>query len=215
LLIDQLTQESGRHIAALRLSLRAQQGLGNWQEVLHLVRQLEKHKAMTAEQSAPLRMRAHRENIKALEDDGFALERYLDRIPSKDRRDPRVILEAIQALIRARHCETAARLIEDVLDETWDSGLIAAYGRCDGGDVMGRIARAEVWLESHPRDMQLLLTLGRLCRQLQLWGKAQSYFEASLAIEPSRRTHLELAGLLDHLEKPDEANRHFRSAAVL
>jgi HemY protein len=33
----------GRHIAALRLSLRAEQGVGNWREVVRLVRQLEKH----------------------------------------------------------------------------------------------------------------------------------------------------------------------------
>jgi uncharacterized protein HemY len=32
----------GKHIAAMRLSVRAEQGLGNWREVARLVRQLEK-----------------------------------------------------------------------------------------------------------------------------------------------------------------------------
>jgi HemY protein len=45
--------------------------------------------------------------------------------------------------------------------------------------------------------------------------KAQSYLEASVAIEASRTAHLELARLLDHLERGEEANRHYRAAAAL
>jgi len=58
----------GRHIAALRLSLRAEQGLGNWREVARLVRQLEKHQALTADQAAPIRNRAVREALRSLRD---------------------------------------------------------------------------------------------------------------------------------------------------
>jgi HemY protein len=51
-----------------------------------------------------------------------------------------------------------------------------------------------------------------LCAHQQLWGKAQSYLEASLAVAPGRSAHLELAQLLDQLGRPDEANRHYRAA---
>jgi len=40
-----------------------------------------------------------------------------------------------------------------------------------------------------------LLTLGRLCAPLELWGKAQSYLDASIAIEPTYTAHLVLAQL--------------------
>ena len=70
-------------------------------------------------------------------------------------------------------------------------------------------------LQRLPRDGALLLTLGRLCRQQQLWGKARSYLEASLAITPSRAAHIELAQLLDQLEESALATRHYRAAAVL
>ena len=81
--------------------------------------------------------------------------------------------------------------------------------------MLGRIAQAEKWLEHHPRDGALLLTLGRLCRQQQLWGKARSYLEAALAVAPSRAAHVELAQLLDQLEESALAIRHYREAAVL
>jgi HemY protein len=61
---NQFAAREGRHIAALRLSLRAEQGLGNWREVARLVRQLEKHQALTAEQAVPIRARALREALR-------------------------------------------------------------------------------------------------------------------------------------------------------
>lgn len=213
--LDRLAAKEGRHIAALRLSLRAYQGLGDWSEVLRLTRQLEKHRAMTAEQAAPIRLRAHRENIQALREDAAQLKRYWRDMPADDRREARLALDAARALAAAGDCAEAAWVIEDHLDEQWDSSLIAAYAGCPGGDTVARIAHGEKWLLSHPRDAQLLFALGRLCRERQLWGKAQSYLEASLAIDPTRACHLELAQLLDQLEKTAEADRHFRKAATL
>jgi HemY protein len=214
--VDQLLAEGGRHIAALRLSLRVRQAQRDWTEVLKLTRQLEKHKALTPEQAAPLRMRAHRENIAALEGDAEQLARYWQAMPEADKQDVRLALAAAQALGAADNCGQAAVIVEDFLDHQWDSTLAAAYGQCQGGDVVARIAHAEKWLNSHPRDARLLLTLGRLCRQKQLWGKAQSYLEASLAVEPSAEAHLELAGLLENeLEKSAAAERHYRQAALL
>ena len=70
-----------------------------------------------------------------------------------------------------------------------------------------------------------MLTLGRLCGQQQLWGKAQSYLEAALAIQPTRIVHIELARLFDQLDQLDQfddsaeksalAIRHYRAAAAL
>lgn len=214
--VDQLLAESGRHIAALRLSLRVRQAQRDWIEVLKLTRQLEKHKALTPEQAAPLRMRAHRENLAALEGDAEQLARYWRDMPDGDKQDVRLALTAAQALAAADNCGRAAEIVEDFLDHQWDTTLAAAYGQCQGGDVVARIAHAEKWLNSHPRDASLLLTLGRLCRQKQLWGKAQSYLEASLAIEPSAEAHLELASLLENeLEKSAAAERHYKQAALL
>jgi HemY protein len=213
--LNRLAAGEGRHIAALRLSLRTHQGLGDWRQVLHLVRQLEKHQALTPDQAAPIRLRAHRENIAALREDAAQINRYWRDMPSADRGEPRLVLETAKALGAAGDCVNASRLIEDFLDEQWDSSLIGAYADCAGGDTVARIAHAEKWLLSHPRDAQLLFALGRLCRQRQLWGKAQSYLEASLGIEPSRACHVELAQLLDHLDKAAEADQYYRKAAVL
>ncbi|HXE38657.1 MAG TPA: heme biosynthesis protein HemY, partial [Azonexus sp.] len=56
---------------------------------------------------------------------------------------------------------------------------------------------------------------GRMCLRHRLWGKAQSYLEASLAVEPTQEAHLELARLCDQLERPEQANKHYRASALL
>lgn len=214
--VDQLLAESGRHIAVLRLSLRVCQAQGDWAEVLKLVRQLEKHKALTPEQAAPVRMRAHRENLTALSADTGKLAIYWRNMPEADKQDVQLALLAACALAAVNDCGPSSEIVEDFLDRHWDSTLVAAYGQCQGGDVLARIAHAEKWLNNHPRDASLLLTLGRLCRQKQLWGKAQSYLEASLALAPSAEAHLELASLFEReLGKSETAAHHYKQAALL
>jgi HemY protein len=215
LALQELATREGRHIAALRLLLRAEQGLKNWREVARLARQLEKHKALSPEQAAPIRNRAVREALRDLREDTSGLLRYWRELDDTERTQPALALEAARALMAAGNSVEAQRIIEDALEEGWDSTVILAYAECSGGDVLGRIAHAEKWLASHPRDGALLLTLGRLCRQQQLWGKARSFLEASLAIAPGRTVHIELAQLLEQLEESTLATRHFRAAALL
>ncbi len=47
------------------------------------------------------------------------------------------------------------------------------------------------------------------------WGKAQSYIEASLALEPTHDGHMTLAALMEQLGKHQEAVQHFRRSAEL
>ena len=56
--LKRLQQNSGRHIAALRLELRAQQGCGHWDEVLRITQLLEAHHALPAEDAATIRRQA-------------------------------------------------------------------------------------------------------------------------------------------------------------
>lgn len=203
-----------RQISAQRLALRLAQGRNDWPEMLRIVRLLEKHGALTADQAQPLRLRAQRGMIESLQDEPAQLVRHWQTIIAADRLDSQLAQRAARALAAAGACSECAQLIEDVLEERWEPGLLDDYAGCPGGDVLGRIAHCEKWLLAHPNDPALLLALGRLCARQQLWGKAQSYLEASLAIDGQRtRAHLELAQLLDHLGRPDDANRHYRAAA--
>ncbi len=204
-----------RHIAALRLALRTAQAKGNWSEAVRVVRQLVKVKALTAAQADPVKRRAHQEGLRQRAGDSLALMAYWNEVPRDEQRDARLVGELARALIAAGDSAAAQKAIESQLAVGWDSALADIYGRCEGGDVRGRLAKAEEWLKREPRDPLLLLTLGRLCVQSQLWGKAESYLDASLAIAPGWEAHVELAHLAERIGRTDDANVHYRAAAEL
>lgn len=211
--LSRLQQLAGRHIAALRLELRAQQGAGHWHEVLRIARQLEKRDALAFEAFREVTLKAHCANVALQAGDLGLLLAYLREVPAREM-GPRLAREAAELLIAQGSHEAARRLVEDQLAREWDSDLVICFGHTEG-DVGGRIAKAEGWLAAHPRDAALLVVLGRLCILQQLWGKAQSYLDAALSIEDSCDTRLVLAGLAERLGRQDEANRHYRAAAQL
>ncbi len=218
LALGKLQGKQGRHIAALRLELRARQGNGDWDGVLKLTRQLAKRDALPVEVVGEIRTQAHLGNIARRKSDLGQLAAYLRTLPAEER-GRRVARAAAEALLTLEAEGEAQKLIESVLDaaapDDWQPELVAIYGRLAGAEQMARIAKAEGWLRRHPEDARLLKALGRMCLRQKLWGKAQSYLEASLAVQPSQQAHLELARLFDQLERTDEANNHYRASAVL
>lgn len=210
--LKRLQETAGRHLGALRLELKAQVGCGNWDEVLRIARLLEKREAMPVEEAREIKRRAHLENLRRRRADADALLGYLKGIPTAES-TPRQAALAARELLRLEASDDAVKLLEGALDREWDSELVAIYGECAGSEPTAQIAAADRWLKQHPDDADLLIALGRLCLRQRLWGKAQTYLEASLSVHETRDAHLELARLFDQIGRTDEANRHYRESA--
>ena len=210
--LEQLDTLPKKHTAALRLELRARQQLGQWDKVPALVDQLEKRHLFDDGRADAEREYAWRKRIEAAADDGDALRALWKQMPDRYRRRTAVAAVAAKAFCQQGMTGEAQSIIEHSLEQEWDSDLLDLYGGCRDTDALRQIERAEKWLPAHRDDSVLLLALGRLCAHQQLWGKAQSYFEASLSVEPSYSAHLALAELHDRLERVDEARRHYRES---
>jgi HemY protein len=204
-----------KHTAALRLELRARQRIGQWEQVPALIDQLEKRDVFSVEQADAERRHAWRQLIQRKFSDVSGLAATWKRVPERYRRDT-VVAGAAAAAFHGlgQHAEATA-IIERSLDQEWDSGLVNLYGECGGADSLRQIEHAERWLKVHRTDAALLLALGRLCARQQLWGKAQSYLEASVALEPTYAAHLKLAQLHERLEHTDAARAHHRASLEL
>ncbi|HEY8681930.1 MAG TPA: heme biosynthesis protein HemY, partial [Rhodanobacter sp.] len=70
----------------------------------------------------------------------------------------------------------------------------------------------ESWLDAHPNDAHLLLTLGRMCVRLKLWGKAQQHLQRSLALAPSAGVWEALGDAFVGQGNPEQAQRCYRNA---
>lgn len=204
-----------KHTAVLRLELKAQQMAKNWDQVLKLTEQLEKLRVFDVGQAEQVRRHALSENLRRKAMDSQALEEAWQKIPAQEKRDSRIAAVAAQSFITLGNCTQARQIVEASLKENWDSELVALYAECPGDESVRQIERAEAWLLAHPDDAALLLALGKLCARQELWGKAQSYLEASISVEPSCSAHLALAQLQEQLENADAARKHYRQSLEL
>jgi HemY protein len=203
------------HLATLQLLLRCEQGLGNWEDTIRLARLLEKRQGMPREAAEGIIASARLAQLSRELNDSRALAETWRRIPAAEQLHPRVAATAARAFKRLGDARAARGILAEALDANWESELVELYGDCQGPDALACVERAEGWLAGHPDDSKLLLTLGRLCIQCELWGKAQSYLEASLVAEPTRAAHLALARLFDSIGRTEDANRHIRAGVAL
>lgn len=75
--------------------------------------------------------------------------------------------------------------IESALRREWSETLVRTYGELGPAESSTRLRQAEGWLGTQPNSAALLLTLGRLCNESELWGKASEYLARGLAIDAS------------------------------
>ncbi len=97
----------------------------------------------------------------------------------------------------------------------YNSHLARLYGLLRGKDPARQLQTAEGWLKEHPDDPSLLLTLGRLCLQNSLWGKARDYLESSLRVQRNPEACAELARLLAQLGDTERSNQLFQEGLGL
>jgi HemY protein len=213
--LKDLSARDSRNLRLLRLKLQAEEATRNWDEVLATVSALAKLGGLGPAEAATARRAAHLGNLNRHAQDAEALAAYWKQLPQEMRVDPAVAATAARYHLALGRAAEAQAIIEASLEREWNATLVALYGEAAGEDTLPQIQRAEKWLRDHARDPALLLALGKLCMKRELWGKAQSYIEASLALEPTHDGHMTLAALMERIGKPQEAVRHFRRSAEL
>ena len=121
------------------------------------------------------------------------------------RRRPPVVVAYARALAKHGDAAGASKSLEELLDGEWHDPAVQLYGEIDGGDGLARLRRAEDWLRARREDPVLLVAAARLCVGAELYGKARSYLETSLALRPRAETAQLLAHLLERLGDRERA----------
>ncbi len=204
-----------KHIGALQLELKAQQQARNWDGVLAVVTQLEKRSAINLEVAIQMRQQAWLEKLRTQAADLKSLQTLWKTIPGEFKARTKITALAAAGFIKFQECKTAQQILTDSLNAQWDSELVTLFGDCQGPSGVSQIEQAEKWLKTHSDDAGLLLALGKLCITHGLWGKAQSYLDASNSLAPSSATYTALARLAEKLHKPEDATRYYQRATEL
>jgi HemY protein len=209
----------------LRQLQRLYRERGEWHELIRLMPELRKDKVLPAQELAELERRAWGENLslaayRVSDSDTVgtglpSLENAWQQLTSAQRQEPALVLAYAEQLRRLGADVQAEEVLRTAIKRDYNTHLARLYGLVRGADPGKQLQTAEGWLKNHTDDAGLLLTLGRLCLQSSLWGKARDYLESSLRLQRNPEACAELARLLAQLGETDRSNQLFQEGLGL
>ncbi len=209
--LRRLTERSPDHSQAVYLLGRLYRELEDWDHLRELLPRLRKQGRIPAGTLEEWTREVHRRALEAASDDPAAVTVAWKQTPRALRDDDVLIGAYISALARAGAEDQAETELRRRLRRHWSSPLARLYGTLETSDTTAQIRHAENWLKQHGEDADLLLTAGRLCMRQELWGKARSYLETALAIQPTPETYELYGELLTRMGESEAASEAYRS----
>jgi HemY protein len=215
--LDRLREIAPRHPRSLQLLSRALAELKDWQALKALIPDLLKTKALTEADLDRTVEQAYSGVLQQLaaERDYEGLLRLWRQLPKRQRDRAGLFHAYAEAVIACGRDGEAELMIRRRLKRAWQAGLVDLYARLKTDDPAKHLAHAEAWLHQRSEDPELLLAVARLSMRSELWGKARSYLESSLAIRPTPAGYALYGELLGKLGEEANATEAYRKGLAL
>ncbi len=215
--LDALLAEDPYQPRALMLAKELHSKAGHWDALLKITQILRKRKIITPETHEDLQSKAYAAKLMqaANSKDIKTLSACWLAIPSQLQSLPGLVVVYANALIELRQGNKAEEILRDTLKKYWDDHLVECYGLAITNNTEAQLKQAEKWLPDHENDPELLLCLGRLCLRAQLYTKARSYLEASLALAKTPQVYLSLAQLFQGQSDHVKAAEYYAEGLLL
>jgi HemY protein len=212
--LDRLQAIRPDHPGALGLLARVRRARNEPQEIVALLPRLSRARLSSSEREA-LAIEALGAELDRKDLTGERLAELWAQLSPELRAAAPLLARHALALSRLGRGAEAERELRAALKNSWQRELVLAYGEVRGDDVAKQLKQAEAWLKTYSEDPALLLTAARLCMDCELWGKARSYLESSLAIAPVPDAYAFYGRLLTELGEGERASLAFRSGLAL
>ena len=201
----------------LRLLMKLHLQQQDWERLRDLLPALRRAKLLSGNQWQQLVVKVYREQVLGLSsvNDVDSLKTGWKQLPQAVQLDESLMTMYIQQLMRLGAYKQAEQLLAAQIKRGWNQRLVYLFGDLQAADTTSQQDRAERWLEQHPQDPVLLLTLGKISLRSQLWGKARSYLEASIKQQATPEAYRLLGSLLERLEEVEEASECYRKGIEL
>lgn len=193
----------------VRLQLRYAFDHGDAVDVLDKTAKLLKAGAINEYEAEQYQNWAYR-RLLALSRDHSGLKACLKRIPEQQKSGELCVAIAEKYEYLGLY-DQAVKWVSQYYPQTHQAELLAPFVQSvrylDDKAQRKAIDTADSWLKARPDDAKLLMYLGQLAYSKQLWGKAQGYLEASIAVEPSMQARLALAKVFDETDQRQRAEQ--------
>lgn len=213
--LTRVREHNPRHGQALKLLGALHWRRQDWRALLELLPELRAAPLLPVEKLNRWTTDAFSALLAPGDLDETAIGQLWEQVPKALRREPELVRARVRALMRCGAAAVAETEIRRALRDEWDPELITLYGDLQLADRSQQLKSAEAFLRERPEDPDLLLTVGRLSFHNQLWGKARSYLETSLAVRPAAETYQALGRLMERVGDKDAATRAYQKGLEL
>jgi len=215
--LARLRNSAPRNSQVLRLLMQLYMQQQDWQQLRDLLPELRHSQVLNDQQWQQLAVKVYRDQVLALSSGSGlkALKEGWKQLPPPVQQDEGLLAVYIEQLVRLDEHEQAEQLLSSRIGKDWNQRLVYLYGDLQSTDAPAQQTLAERWLGQHPQDPVLLLSLAKISLRNQLWGKARSYLEASIDLQPGAEAYRLLGTLLEQLGEPDKAAECYRKGVEL
>lgn len=215
--LNHLKQMAPRHPRVLKLLEKVYIHLGDWKNLLTIIPNMYKAKLLTAEETQLFEKNIYCEMFRSVTNQSLnELKQMWENIPRAQRKNPEVVYEYIKQLQRFELVSNneiskeIEELIRKTIKHTYYPELVKLYGTLPFENLNRQLVIVGGWLNLYGPRAETLLTLGRLCTRVQLWGKAKDYFEKCLAVGPNPEASFAYGRLLERLGESEGALQKYR-----
>lgn len=212
-ILTRLVNLAPNHPEVLKLLERLYVATSDWERLDALIPKLTKAKILTRENASLLTQHVAIEALKGRDIHSAAdLRAKWQSLPRTVSGNPLVTAQFIKRLIEFGEINSAEELIRQVLKYHYHDELVLLYGTLPFAILKKQYVIVGAWLKHYGAKPEIYLTLARLCKRDQLWGKAKDYFEKCLSLGNNIEASLELGNLYEQLGEPELARETYEKA---
>ena len=203
-----------RSVGSVRVELEALRIGRNWEQILPLVKVARKLNAMNEDDCHRIELEAILGQLANLNMSLSEAEKISKQAGKRIRSESSFVLSMSKALWSRGEAKSAQEMVENYLESSWDDALVKHYVQVSANDNLLALEKIEGWLVKQPHNPTLLMALGVMCRDRELWGKSESYLRASDALDASAEVAYELSELYKSMNRLQESRAQLELFAV-
>jgi len=212
--LQQLDARGESNPRAVMLLARIYRQTEDWQQLQLLEPRLRSTRGVSTAFADETVAQIYLDRLKAAgtAEDVEALRSAWKDLPKSLTQRAEIVVAYARAAMACGEDAAAENELRRLLDKQWDESAVLAFGELDPEEPLTTLERAEEWLPDHHEDAALLLSCARLSIRAELYGKARSYLETSIAIRPRLEAWQLLAGLFEQLGERERASKALNDA---
>ncbi len=212
--LEQLEATQEQNARGLLLLARAYRQMGDWQKLQALEPRLRSTRGISAAMVGETVAQVHLDRLK---DAGSKCDLAELRVAWKETskslaKHPEIVVAYARASMACGDHEAAESALRDCINKQWNDDAVLAYGELETSEPLKTLDRAEAWLTEHGEDSALLFACAQLATRAELYGKARSFLETSIAIRPRLEAYQLLAYLMEQLGERERSLKALNDA---